>query len=178
MLVIPSLPFHMSRFVTKPTKWHVHPAKTQISLDIRWSESSLSLQTFCWFCQEVAHIYIGYNFYNGSYKVQYCVFMTAKQFYVPWYELLHYKTNKMTCAPSEDSDQPEHLFFILSSIVITSLEKVGVRCCAGCLLVCPCFVVSYQPRHEKTCLCHMRTTKMQISLHICAVSSASLLFTA
>ena len=30
--------------MTKPTKWHVRPAKTQISLDIRqvWSESSLS----------------------------------------------------------------------------------------------------------------------------------------
>ena len=30
--------------VTKPTKWHVRPAKTQISLDIRpvWSKSSLS----------------------------------------------------------------------------------------------------------------------------------------
>ena len=31
----------MSRIVTKPTKWHVRPAKTQISLGIRWSESSL-----------------------------------------------------------------------------------------------------------------------------------------
>ena len=32
--------------MTKPTKWHVHPAKTQISLGIRpvWSESSLSAQ--------------------------------------------------------------------------------------------------------------------------------------
>ena len=31
--------------MTKPTKWHVHPAKTQISLSIRpvWSESSLSV---------------------------------------------------------------------------------------------------------------------------------------
>ena len=30
--------------MTKPTKWHVHPAKTQVSLGIRpvWSESSLS----------------------------------------------------------------------------------------------------------------------------------------
>ena len=30
--------------MTKPTEWHVHPAKTQISLGIRlvWSESSLS----------------------------------------------------------------------------------------------------------------------------------------
>ena len=35
---------HMSRLVTKPTKWHVPPAKPQIRLGIRpvWSESSLS----------------------------------------------------------------------------------------------------------------------------------------
>ena len=34
----------MSHLVTKPTKWHVRPAKTQISLGIRpvWSEYSLS----------------------------------------------------------------------------------------------------------------------------------------
>ena len=35
-----------------------------------------------------------------------------------------------------------------------------------------------EPRHQKTCLCHMRTTNVQISLHICAVSPAPLLFTA
>ena len=35
---------NMSRNMTKPTKWHLRPAKTQISLGIRldWSESSLS----------------------------------------------------------------------------------------------------------------------------------------
>ena len=35
---------YMSRLMTKPTRWHVRPAKTQISLGIRpvWSESSLS----------------------------------------------------------------------------------------------------------------------------------------
>ena len=34
----------MSRLLTKPAKWYVRPAKTQISLGIRpvWSESSLS----------------------------------------------------------------------------------------------------------------------------------------
>ena len=34
--------YQKSRIVTKPTKWHVRPAKTQISLGIRqvWSESS------------------------------------------------------------------------------------------------------------------------------------------
>ena len=37
---------NLSRLVTKPTYWHVRPAKTQISLGIRpvWSESSLWLQ--------------------------------------------------------------------------------------------------------------------------------------
>ena len=35
---------YMSRIMTNPTKWHMRPAKTQISLGIRpdWSESSLS----------------------------------------------------------------------------------------------------------------------------------------
>ena len=35
-----------------------------------------------------------------------------------------------------------------------------------------------EPCHEKTCFCHMRTTKAQISLRIRAVWSASLLFAA
>ena len=36
--------YNMSHLMTKPTKWHVSPAKTQISLGIRpvWTESSLS----------------------------------------------------------------------------------------------------------------------------------------
>ena len=33
-------------------------------------------------------------------------------------------------------------------------------------------------RHEKTCLCHMQTTKAQISLRIRAVWSATFLFAA
>ena len=35
---------HMGHLMTKPTKWHMRPAKTRISLGIRlvWSESSLS----------------------------------------------------------------------------------------------------------------------------------------
>ena len=35
-----------------------------------------------------------------------------------------------------------------------------------------------EPRHEKTCLCHTRTTKVQISLRILAVWSTPLLFAA
>ena len=40
----PECSWQMSRLMTKPTKWSLHPAKTQISLAIRpgWSESSLS----------------------------------------------------------------------------------------------------------------------------------------
>ena len=38
--------YHMSRLMTKPTKWPERPAMTQISLGIRpvWSESSLCTQ--------------------------------------------------------------------------------------------------------------------------------------
>ena len=40
----------MSQRMPKPTKWHVHPAKTQISLGIRpgWSESLLSSRRNLW----------------------------------------------------------------------------------------------------------------------------------
>ena len=34
------------------------------------------------------------------------------------------------------------------------------------------FAIVYEPRHEKTCLCHMRTTKAQISLRIRSLISA------
>ena len=58
----------LSRLMTKQTKWHVRPAKTQIRLGIRpvWSESSLSVwrklgsslgaQSFCWFFHEAAQM--------------------------------------------------------------------------------------------------------------------------
>ena len=74
---------HLSRLMTKPTKWNVRPTKSQISLRIRpaWSESSLSAwrklgslttnwahsedsdlsyrwehMPFCWFWHEAAHL--------------------------------------------------------------------------------------------------------------------------
>ena len=66
--------------MTKPTKWHVPPVKTQISLGICpvWS-----------------------------------VF-TVLSVDPRKYELVHDKTNKMACAPSEDSDQPGHLSSLIS----------------------------------------------------------------
>ena len=48
MYIVKKMIIHieMSRIVTKPTKWHVRPAKTQISMGIClvWSESSLYAQ--------------------------------------------------------------------------------------------------------------------------------------
>ena len=46
MLSCKAIQNHLSRIMTKPTKWHVRPWKTQISLGIRpvWSESSLCAQ--------------------------------------------------------------------------------------------------------------------------------------
>ena len=35
-----------------------------------------------------------------------------------------------------------------------------------------------EPHHEQTCYCHMQTTKVRISLHVCAVWSVPLLFAA
>ena len=43
---------------------------------------------------------------------------------------------------------------------------------------CVQLTLLFEPCHEKTCLCHMRTTKTQISLRIRAVWSAPLLFAA
>ena len=40
------------------------------------------------------------------------------------------------------------------------------------------WLLVYEPCHQKTCFCHMRTTKVQISLRIREVWSAPLLFAA
>ena len=55
-----------------------------------------------------------------------------------------------------------------------NLMVSGIRD-SGCQLTCQ---IIYEPRREKTCFCHMRTTKAQISLRIRAVWSTPLLFAA
>ena len=76
------MPYTLHHRMTKPTKWPVHPVKSQISLGIRpvWSASSL--------CE-------GPNIYwRGQRRL--------------WSDWEYDKTNKMTCAPSKVSDQPGH----------------------------------------------------------------------
>ena len=111
----------ISCLMTKPTKWHVRPAKTQISLGIRpvWSESSLSawrnhgpLATHWahsedWSdCTDAqadlslrwAHIYfVGFVM---SWLKSFCWWKTL--------DLLFKRQSKTNCASSEESDQPWH----------------------------------------------------------------------
>ena len=50
-------PYYLSRLMTKPTKWHVRPLKTQISLGIHpvWSESSLCAQ---WVAKDPSFLHV------------------------------------------------------------------------------------------------------------------------
>ena len=61
-----------------------------------WSESLLGAQPFCWFCHEAAQIVIIWMLNHRH------IFHTIPS------EPPQDKTNKMACAPSEDSDQPGH----------------------------------------------------------------------
>ena len=55
---------HMSRLVTKPTKWHMHPAIRVFTVRMKkawvlsYPLSALGAQSFCWFCHEVAHLLV------------------------------------------------------------------------------------------------------------------------
>ena len=93
----------LSRLITKPTKWHVRPVKTQISLGIYpvWSESSMSAwrnsgsladaqadlsfhwahMPFCWFCHEATQVLL------------YLILES--------YEPRHDKTNKISVHPAK-----------------------------------------------------------------------------
>ena len=68
------------------------------------------------------------------------------------------------------------------TIVLPGLKIIGVETYFIYVqeqFILACTVTKlYEPRHENTCFNHMRTTKVQISLRICAVWSAPLLFTA
>ena len=134
--------------MTKPTKCHVRPAKTQISLGIRpvWSESSLvclkktrilsyplsaqwrhwsdwvdaqadltlcwAHMAFCWFCHNAAQLFLVFwvTFWNIKLArlALLCNDVYSSGHIETVFEPRHEKTNKMACAPSEDSDQPGH----------------------------------------------------------------------
>ena len=140
------------------------------------------------------------------------------------YGPLHDKTNKMTCAPSEDSDQPVHLPSLMRIFAVRmkkhgplnyllsaqwrlwsewanaqgwSASSLGahvillVLSCGGSYVLVAFlseqsdwgikphkFRIQLSRALRKHVLCHMRTTKVQISLRIHAIWSAPLLFAA
>ena len=150
----------LSQRRTKPTKLHVRPAKTQISLGIRpvWLESSLSawrnlgsLATH-WAHNEDSDLSLGgcpgWSVFAG--RTCFCLFYRALAymstfflFYIfplflfgteegcdlwLWHSLEIFeppreKTNKMACAPSEDSDQPGHPPSLIRVFTVRSMDS-------------------------------------------------------
>ena len=62
-----------------------------------WSESSLGAQPHCWFCHEAAQVLSG----NRAFQVIQSVWVKDN-----W--AASWQNQQSECAPSEDSDQPEH----------------------------------------------------------------------
>ena len=91
-------------------------------------------------------------------------------------------------ADPDQSDQGLHCFqFHLNLLVHYSMIKPPCSnlkvITANCLVVrifwiFTVYTFPHELCHEKICFCHMRTTKAQISMRICAVWSAHLLFAA
>ena len=109
----------MSRLMTKPTKWHVRPAKTQITRKTRTAKTLIRL--------------------SGC---------------PGW---------------SESSLGAHFILLVLSwggSLMFNSTQ---------CLKISYCLFIQSRAMRKRV-LCHMRTTKAQISLRIRAVWSALLLF--
>ena len=125
------LGFSMSRLMTKPTKWHVRTAKTQISLGIRpvWSESSLSAWR------------------NSGFSA---TLLSAL---------------RMTLIRQGGCPGISESSLGVQQIILLVLS------CGGSYIQFVSRVISfpYEPRHEKTCFSHKRTTKVQISMCIRAV---------
>ena len=143
----------MSRLMTKPTKLHVHPAKTQISLGIRpvWSEYSLSawrklgsLATYwadvqadlslrwthmpiCWFCHETAQIF---NYCTGTHHSD-MSHVTRK----PVFGVCDQVRLKPACSATEASLSPDSSDIETRSIVLsrqrTTKVLIRLRECAG-----------------------------------------------
>ena len=135
----------MSCFTTKPTKWPLHVEKTQISTASTQSDQSLcsphketlgphlpseSDQTghtprligvltgrkdhFVGFVMRWLKSHFKINHHNNFMLL----LLTGNDVYVVPYEPPQDKTNKMTCAPNEDSDQPGHLPSLIRVIAV------------------------------------------------------------
>ena len=110
--------FKMSCLMTKPTKWHMRPAKTQISLGIHpvWSESSLCAQ---WVAKDPSFLHSDSKVSEQTGRMPRLIWVFAGRTLIllvlsccgsnlHLQELEHDKTDKLPIVTSEDSDQPGH----------------------------------------------------------------------
>ena len=74
------------------------------------------------------------------------------------------------------SPEPSLVAYVISTIISLAAHFIFIPAYSSLYLKCFWYhyrptnsiLLTYEPHHEKTCLCHMRTTKAQISLHFSA----------
>ena len=92
------------------------PASTQRYTHVRLKQIELALFTLCdgsfVFCDVMSEVIVQHQITRPIYRIGPVAGIGlpvgSTLVVSPIYELQHYKTNKMTCTPSEDSDQPGH----------------------------------------------------------------------
>ena len=145
--------FYLSHLVTKPTKWHVRPAKTQISPV--WSESSLCAQ---WVAKDLSFLHADSEDWSDWVDAQAELCLRWAHSHIVGFVM-------------------RRLIFLSSSrwqsVWILYPFNADIKCRYLLFTGCPkkSCTVSYEPHHEKTCLCHMQSTKVQTSLRTRAVWS-------
>ena len=163
----------LNRLMTKPTKWQVHPAKTQISLGIRpvWSESSLSAWRKL---RSLATHWVHSKDSDQTGRMPRLVWGFAGRTVIVL--VLSWGSSFYLCSTPEILKlDGEKRFLKLKNLFSQYFPEIIMRIPAWCKAN---YLFIIEPHHEKTFLCHMRTTKGQISLGIRAVWSAPFLFAA
>ena len=144
---------------SKPTEWHVRPAKTQISLGIHpaWSESSLCAQ---WVAKDPSFLHADSEDSDQTGRM-------PRNFWIFAGRTCHFVGFVMrrlsNCILGSNgipgnclSTRLSHKFLMLpkSSLLLgwTLCSVISVR------------ANGIEPRHEKTCLCDLRPGKIQICL--------------
>ena len=160
----------------KPTKWHVRPAKTQISLGIAQSDQSLPcpheepLGPWLSFERTVKTLIRlgGCPDWSGcSLGTQdILLVLSCCGTSICLKRRRKFESANADCFWYKSEVTGLRIFQHWKFLSITVNQENGS------------LNFKYEPRHEKTCFCHMRITKAQISLRIRAVWSAPLLFAA
>ena len=130
--------------MTKPTKWPLRPAKTQISLGICpvWSESSLCTQ---WVAKDPVFLHA------DSWAHVHLLVLSCSSSHVFWKK--DSKTVRVTRAVSSQSDgtsKPSHITLVEIDHDTVSVATCPLPMIQGQLSTCQFLVKTYEPPHDKT----------------------------